>query len=156
MNQITVTSTFRRGIAIVSLCVLVATATATWLSASSASAAPDLAQVKGPQPAPFENVRAQSPAQLPAGEEDDGEPRSRGKTLRGKLNLNTATGEQLQLLPGVGPAKSERIVEFRQKHGKFRRIQDLRRVKGFGQKTLKKLTPYLAIEGDNTLSESAE
>ncbi len=151
MNQITITSTFRRGIAIVSLCALVATATATWLSASSASAAPALAQVTGPAP-----VRAQSPAQAPAGEEDDSEPRSRGKTLRGKLNLNTATGEQLQLLPGVGPAKSERIVEFRQKHGKFRRIQDLRRVKGFGQKTLKKLTPYLAIEGDNTLTESGE
>lgn len=151
MNQITITSTFRRGIAIVSLCALVATATATWLSASSASAAPALAQITGPAP-----VRAQSPAQAPAGEEDDSEPRSRGKTLRGKLNLNTATGEQLQLLPGVGPAKSERIVEFRQKHGKFRRIQDLRRVKGFGQKTLKKLTPYLAIEGDNTLTESGE
>jgi competence protein ComEA len=151
MNQIT--STFRRGVAIVSLCALVATATATWLSASNASAAPALAQVTGPQPAP---VRAQSPSQAPAGEEDDSSPRSRGKTLRGKLNLNTATGEQLQLLPGVGPAKSERIVEFRQKHGKFRRIQDLRRVKGFGQKTLKKLTPYLATEGDNTLTESGE
>lgn len=156
MNQITITSTFRRGIAILSLCALVATATATWLTARSASAAPALAQVTGPQPAPPGSVRAQSPSQAPADDEDDSERRSRGKTLRGKLNLNTATGDQLQLLPGVGPAKSERIVEFRQKHGKFRRIQDLRRVKGFGQKTLKKLTPYLAVEGENTLTESAE
>lgn len=156
MNQITITTTLRRGVAILSLCVLVATATATWLSAGNASAAPAPAQVRELRPGLPEIVRTQGPAQSRASDDDDGEPRSRGKTLRGKLNLNTATGEQLQLLPGVGPAKSERIVEFRQKHGKFRRIQDLRRVKGFGQKTLKKLAPYLAVDGDNTLTEAAE
>jgi competence protein ComEA len=163
MNQITIPTTVRRSFAILSLCLLVAMATAAGLSAGNASAAPVLAQLQAPRPAPAAGpagpagiVRAESPSQAPASDDDEGETRSRGKVLRGKLNLNTATGEQLQLLPGVGPAKSERIVEYRQKHGKFRRIQDLRRVKGFGQKTLKKLTPYLAVDGENTLAESAE
>jgi comEA protein len=156
MNQITIPTTLRRGVAILSLCVLVAMATATWLGAGDASAAPAHTEFGAARTGSSGVVRLQAPAQAPASDDDESEPRSRGKTLRGKLNLNTATGEQLQLLPGVGPAKSERIVEFRQKHGKFRRIQDLRRVKGFGQKTLKKLTPYLAVDGDNTLTESAE
>ncbi|MBP9087251.1 MAG: helix-hairpin-helix domain-containing protein [Kofleriaceae bacterium] len=76
-----------------------------------------------------------------------------GKELAGKLNLNTATEEQLQLLPTVGPSKAERIVSWRKKNGGFKRTADLRRVKGFGYKTLKKLEPYLDIKGETTLSE---
>lgn len=148
MHSITIPTILRRGVAIVSLCVLVATATATWLTASNAAAAstlPGLDDLRG------QAVPAQAPA--PASrDQDEDEPRSRGKALRGKLNINTATDEQLQLLPGVGPSKSERILAYRQKHGKFRRVQDLRRVKGFGQKTLKKLAPYLSVDGDNTLT----
>ena len=75
------------------------------------------------------------------------------KELSGKLNLNTATEEQLQLLPTVGPSKAERIVSWRKKNGGFKRTADLRRVKGFGYKTLKKLEPYLDIKGETTLSE---
>jgi competence protein ComEA len=150
MNQITIPTIIRRGIAILSLCALTATITATWLSASNAAAAPGLSQLAD---ARDEAVRAQKSAPTPAAEDDgDDEPRSRGKSLRGKLNLNTASGEQLEMLPGVGPAKSERILEYRQKNGKFRRVQDLRRVKGFGYKTLQKLAPYLAVDGENTLT----
>jgi competence ComEA-like helix-hairpin-helix protein len=71
--------------------------------------------------------------------------------LTGKVNLNTATEEQLMLLPTVGPAKAERIVTWRKKNGGFKRIADLRRVKGFGYKTFKRLEPYLDIKGDTTL-----
>ncbi len=74
-----------------------------------------------------------------------------GRELTGKLNLNTATQEQLMLLPTVGPAKAERIVTWRKKNGGFRRPADLRRVKGFGYKTFKRLEPYLDIKGDSTL-----
>jgi competence protein ComEA len=76
-----------------------------------------------------------------------------GRELSGKLNLNTANEEQLMLLPSVGPAKAERIVAWRKKNGGFRRIADLRRVKGFGYKTLKKLEPFLDIKGDTTLND---
>jgi len=73
------------------------------------------------------------------------------RALTGKLNLNTATEEQLMLLPTVGPAKAERIVHWRKKNGGFRRTADLRRVKGFGFKTFKRLEPFLDIKGDTTL-----
>lgn len=74
------------------------------------------------------------------------------KDLTGKLNLNAANEEQLQLLPTVGPAKAERIVAWRSKNGGFKRVADLRRVKGFGYKTFKKLEPFLDIKGDTTLA----
>lgn len=74
------------------------------------------------------------------------------KTVEGRLNLNTATQDQLMLLPAIGPAKAERIVAWRKKHGGFRRIADLRRVKGFGYKTFKRLEPFLDIEGETTLA----
>jgi competence ComEA-like helix-hairpin-helix protein len=70
----------------------------------------------------------------------------------GKLNLNTATEEQLMLLPTVGPSKAERIVSWRKQHGGFKRTSDLRRVKGFGYKTFKELEPFLDIKGDTTLA----
>jgi competence ComEA-like helix-hairpin-helix protein len=73
------------------------------------------------------------------------------RALTGKINLNTATEEQLMLLPTVGPAKAERIVHWRKKNGGFRRTADLRRVKGFGFKTFKRLEPFLDIKGETTL-----
>ena len=73
------------------------------------------------------------------------------KAIAGKLNLNTATEEQLMMLPTVGPAKAERIVIWRKKNGGFKRTADLRRVKGFGFKTYKRLAPFLDITGDTTL-----
>lgn len=73
------------------------------------------------------------------------------RELTGKLNLNTATEQQLMMLPTVGPAKAERIVAWRKKNGSFRRTADLRRVKGFGYKTFKRLEPFLDIKGDTTL-----
>jgi competence protein ComEA len=95
-----------------------------------------------------------SPAKQPSDPADDA-PRpskSNRRELTGKLNLNTATEEQLMLLPTVGPAKAERIVAWRKRNGAFRRPADLRRVKGFGYKTFKRLEPYLDVKGDSTLA----
>jgi competence protein ComEA len=71
--------------------------------------------------------------------------------LSGTLNINTAKAEELTKLPGVGPKKASLIVQWRQQHGSFGRVVDLRRVKGFGAKSVKKLLPYLAISGKHTL-----
>ena len=63
------------------------------------------------------------------------------------INLNTATVLELTKLPGIGPKKAQSIVTWRNQHGRFHRIVDLRRVKGFGAKTVKRLRPYLSVKG---------
>lgn len=73
------------------------------------------------------------------------------KTLEGSLNINIASAAELVKLPGIGPKKAELIVAWRTKNGKFERVVDLRRVKGFGAKSVKKLMPYLAVSGKNSL-----
>lgn len=83
---------------------------------------------------------------------DDEHPRPAKKAVTGKLNLNTATEDQLMLLPTVGPSKAERVVVWRKKNGGFKRVADLRRVKGFGYRTFKRLEPFLDIKGDTTLA----
>jgi competence protein ComEA len=97
-----------------------------------------------------------APAAIPSktAAANDPEPPARvPKRPTGKLNLNTATEEQLMLLPSVGPAKAERIVTWRKKNGGFKRVADLRRVKGFGYKTFKRLEPLLDVKGDTTLAQ---
>lgn len=61
------------------------------------------------------------------------------------LDLNSATAEQLQQLPGVGPATAKAIVQFRQKSGPFRRVEDLLAVPRITKKRLEKLRPYVTV-----------
>jgi competence protein ComEA len=70
--------------------------------------------------------------------------------VQGVINLNQADLDQLTLLPGVGPTKARRIVEWRAKHH-FKRIEELTRVKGFGRKTFARLKTHLAVTGPTTL-----
>ena len=63
----------------------------------------------------------------------------------GKVNLNTATAEQLTALPGVGPKLATRIVEHRQQQGAFKSIQELMTVKGIGEKNFQKIQAYLTV-----------
>jgi competence ComEA-like helix-hairpin-helix protein len=92
------------------------------------------------------------PGGAAAPDERSGGARPVKKEVTGKLNLNTATEEQLMMLPTVGPSKAERIVVWRKKNGGFKRTADLRRVKGFGYRTYKRLEPFLDIKGDTTLA----
>ena len=71
--------------------------------------------------------------------------------LQGKVNINEADEAQLRMLPGVGETKAARIVAWRKKNGRFKRVKDLRRVKGFGKKSVERLAPYLAVAGPTTL-----
>jgi|ERR1043165_3150352 competence protein ComEA len=93
-----------------------------------------------------------APAKTSADQEPDERPAKKSASdLVGKININTASEDELMLLPTVGPAKAERIVTWRKKNGGFRRIADIRRVKGFGYKTFKRLEPFLDVKGDTTL-----
>lgn len=71
----------------------------------------------------------------------------------GVVNINTADADALMLLPRVGPSVAERIVEFRQKNGKFKSVEDLMLVRGVGEKTFELIRPYLATSGETTLVE---
>lgn len=70
---------------------------------------------------------------------------SKGMDPGGTLNPNTATAEQLQLLPGIGPSTAEKIMAAREEQP-FMEPQDLLRVSGIGPGTLSKLEPYLSFE----------
>ena len=72
------------------------------------------------------------------------------KQLTGVLNLNTATAQQLDLLPGVGEKAAKKIIEYRGKQP-FAKVEDLTKVKGFGKKKLEKLKPVLSVKGGTTL-----
>jgi competence protein ComEA len=61
------------------------------------------------------------------------------------LHLNTATVEQLERLPGVGPALAKRIVEFRDRKGGFKRIEELLAVPGVSEKKWKAMREYLVL-----------
>ncbi len=63
------------------------------------------------------------------------------------VDINTATAAELDAVKGIGPAKAKAIVEYREKHGPFKSVDDLKNVKGFGKKTIDKLRPELLVGG---------
>lgn len=69
-----------------------------------------------------------------------------GSTVSFPLNINTATADELQALPGIGPAYSKRIVEYRESNGPFTNLDQLTQVKGIGPKTLEKLRPNITLD----------
>lgn len=148
-------STARRGLVLAALFIFATTAAATWLASEHAQASPGRntsiagRALAGPAAKEASTRHADTPVVRVA--EADGKLMKNGKELSGKLNINTATEEQLTMLPGIGPKKAQRILDYRAKHGKFKRVRDLRRVKGFGYKTVTKLEPYLTVDGKTTL-----
>jgi competence protein ComEA len=61
------------------------------------------------------------------------------------VNLNTASAAQLEGLPGIGAKTAQRILEYRQKSGGFKKIEDLMNVKGIGEKSFLKLKPHITV-----------
>ncbi len=72
----------------------------------------------------------------------------------GHVNLNTASAEQLDALPGISPAAAKAIVSHREKQP-FGRPEDLLKVKGFARKRFERLRPYLATTGTTTFQRTA-
>ena len=63
-----------------------------------------------------------------------------------KVNINTATADELATLNGIGKVKAEAIVAYRTANGKFKAVEDLNKVTGIGDKTLEKLKADLTVD----------
>ena len=85
-------------------------------------------------PALAANLQSQSPP-----------PAAAAAPAKAAINLNTATVDQLETLPGIGRKTAERIIEYRTKTGGFKRIEELMNVKGIGEKSFLKLKPLIVV-----------
>ena len=70
--------------------------------------------------------------------------------LTGTVNVNTATAEELQLLPGIGAARADALIELRKQRGGFKSLEQLKDVKGIGDASLERLRPYVRFQGKTT------
>src|SRR5881628_3704767 len=61
------------------------------------------------------------------------------------VNINTATSEELQQVPGIGPATAEKILQMRKSYGAFKSVDDLLAIRGLGPKRLEKMRKYLTV-----------
>lgn len=68
------------------------------------------------------------------------------------ININSATAEQLMLLPRIGEKTAAQIIEWREQNGPFKKTTDILQVKGIGDASYELLRPYLVLEGETTLS----
>ncbi len=76
---------------------------------------------------------------------EDASPR-----LVGTVNINTATPEQLALLPGIGEVRAKAVVAMRKQRGGFKSVEELTAVKGIGDAALERLRPFARTEGKTT------
>jgi comEA protein len=67
-----------------------------------------------------------------------------------KININTASLDELQKLPRVGPQVAQRIIDYRKEHGNFRKIEEIMKVRGIGERTFNQLKDLITVGADNT------
>ncbi|MEQ8170412.1 MAG: helix-hairpin-helix domain-containing protein [Candidatus Eremiobacterota bacterium] len=66
---------------------------------------------------------------------------------KGKININTATLADLDSIPGIGPVIAQRIIDHRNGNGNFKSVEDIKNVKGIGEKTFEKIKDYIEVKG---------
>jgi competence ComEA-like helix-hairpin-helix protein len=70
------------------------------------------------------------------------------------ININTANSEELQQVPGIGPATAEKILQMRKSYGSFKGVDDLLAIKGIGKKRLEKMRKYLTVSKSASVNKS--
>lgn len=63
----------------------------------------------------------------------------------GKVNLNLADSATLQTIPGIGPSKAERIIDYRTTQGRFKKAEDIMNITGIGEKTFESIRDYITV-----------
>ncbi|MDO8495682.1 MAG: helix-hairpin-helix domain-containing protein [bacterium] len=89
------------------------------------------------------NIQADSSGQV-AGSQSQGSS-AKGQVVTGKVNINTANAAQLDTLPGIGTAYAQRIIDYRNSHGGFKSIEEIKNVKGIGDKTFEKMRELISV-----------
>jgi competence protein ComEA len=79
-------------------------------------------------------------------QEDTPETVSQQDALATRININTASVEELEKLPGIGPALAARIVAHREQYGRFRRAEHLIMVRGIGDRRFRKMRAFITVE----------
>jgi comEA protein len=72
------------------------------------------------------------------------------------VNLNSATSEELQEVPGIGPATADKILQMRKSYGAFKSVDDLVAIRGIGKKRLDKMRKYLTVGKPAVASKSGQ
>lgn len=67
-------------------------------------------------------------------------------SISGKINLNTATAEELMTIKGIGETLSQRIIDYRDTHGKFNTVEELTKVNGIGEKRLAAMREFVYVD----------
>ena len=93
-----------------------------------------------PVPASASEPRASIPSDRP--------PSQGGRASSSLINLNTANGQELELLPSIGPVMAGRIIAYREANGPFTSVDDVENVPGIGPKTLETIRPLATVAGN--------
>ena len=72
------------------------------------------------------------------------------------VNINTASAAELATISGIGPAKAQAIVDHREKNGQFKSVDDLKLVRGIGDKMLERLRPQVTVDGRSSAPAVAQ
>ena len=72
------------------------------------------------------------------------------------VNLNSATKDELVALPGIGPSKAQAIIDYRTQNGPFRSVDEVRKVRGIGEKLFQQIKPELTIAGNGPRAAVAQ
>ncbi len=119
--------------------------------AESSRATPDAVGAASIAPSAASAPASTAPAHADSGARDtrpvtSKAPEPRSSVARGKININAASKAELELLPGIGPALAQRIIDHRDSKGRLRGPADLDQVRGIGPKLLEKIGPLVVYD----------